>query len=191
MSFPNYLTILRIIICPFFFTALVSYESDRENYRLAALFLFLLAALTDAVDGFLARLLKQKTRLGIILDPLADKLLLLSGYLGILGVQALQYHPPLWITVAIVFRDLVILGGLIVLLIATGRVNVQPNKIGKLATVFQMLTLVAILLQAKLSVPLWNLTAFLTILSGVMYVARDLRLLRLPVRVLSQGETAS
>ena len=134
--------------------------------------------MTDAIDGLLARLRKETTQLGRFLDPLADKLLLLSGYLGILFAKGFPLLPPLWIIVAIVFRDLVILGGLVVLYVSTGHVIVRPNLLGKFTTGFQMATLLSIFLLLPVSPWLWNITVVLTIASGLTYVVREMRRIR-------------
>lgn len=177
MTLPNYITLFRILLVPFFFTALVSYEAGEETIRWLALTLFLVAAISDALDGFLARLLKQQSQLGRILDPLADKLLILSGYLGLLCVEALPLHPPLWVTVTIVFRDMVLFAGLIIIYLIGGRLAIQSNYLGKLTTGFQIVTLVVLLLQMPVASYLWTLTAVLTIISCLVYVTRELRLL--------------
>ena len=162
---------------PFFFTALVSYNSGKEGYRWAAFILLFIASLSDALDGALARVLNKKSKLGRFLDPLADKLLLLSGYLGLLYVSSLTYVPPLWITVTIVFRDIIIIVGLVTIYFISGEVRVEPNLLGKTTTAFQMGTLIAILLQWKIAVVFWYITAVLTILSLLVYVIRDIKLL--------------
>lgn len=165
---------------PFFFTALVSYQHGDEKHRLIALAIFVAATLTDILDGFLARVLKGgRTELGTFLDPLADKLLLLSGFLGLLVVPTLPHHPPLWITVTIVFRDLVILGGLFILLLMENRIDIQPNFLGKLTTAAQMGTLIAILLKNDIAITLAYLTAALTVASGFVYCRRELQRLKI------------
>jgi len=174
LTLPNYITLFRILLVPFFFTALVSYDSGQESNRWIALALFAVAVSTDALDGFLARVMHKKTNLGRFLDPLADKLLLLSGFLGILFVPTLLYRPPLWVTVTIVFRDLVIVAGLVIVYLLNGKLHVRPNFLGKMTTAFQMFTFIAILLEWKMAIPLWYTTAGITILSGITYVARDL-----------------
>ena len=179
MSLPNYLTFFRIFLVPFFFTELVSYHEGAEHHRWIAAVILVVACLTDALDGLLARILNMKTPLGQFLDPLADKLLLLSGYLGLLFVNGLPYHPPLWITVTIVFRDIVLLTGLVILFFITGSIQVQPNILGKCTTAFQMATLTAILIGWKISVALWYLTALFTILSCFSYVIRELKKMRI------------
>ena len=182
MNLPNYITLFRIFLVPFIFTQLVSYGPGQERRRLVALTLLVTACLTDALDGFLARTLRQKTQLGRFLDPLADKLLILSGFLGLLFVpSSLPYHPPLWITVTIVFRDLVIVLGLSVIFLMKGQIEIQPNLLGKSCTAFQMATLCSILLRWNIAVPLSYITAFLTIASCGVYISRELKKLQNPL----------
>ena len=178
MNIPNYITLFRLLLTPFFFTVLVSYVPGKEYYRWAALGLFVTASLTDALDGFLARVWKKRTMLGKFLDPLADKMLLVSGYLGLLFVHTLPYRPPLWITVTIVFRDVIIILGLVSIFLISGKLRVQPNGLGKCTTAFQMLTLVFILLEWPPAVFSYYATAILTILSCLVYMFREVRLLR-------------
>jgi CDP-diacylglycerol--glycerol-3-phosphate 3-phosphatidyltransferase len=173
LSIPNYITLCRILLIPVFFTVLLSYQAGKEHIRWIAFAIFLTATLTDAIDGFLARTTNSKTPLGRFLDPLADKVLLLSGFLGILFVPELPFRPPLWITVTVVFRDLVIVGGLVLIFFASGQLRVEPNIWGKAATAFQMATLIAVLAATRLAVPLWYITAVLTILSCFSYIVRD------------------
>ncbi len=174
MNLPNYLTLFRIALVPIFFTLLVSYQTGPEKQRLLALAVFAAAALSDALDGLIARLMRQRTNLGMLLDPLADKLLLLSGYIGILWVVRLPFRPPLWVTVTIVFRDLVILVGMAVIFLVTRKISAPPNTAGKVTTFFQMAALLAILLKSPSAVWLWNVTAALTLLSGILYVRRGI-----------------
>ena len=76
MSAANFITVLRILLVPFFFTSLLSYTDGHEIYRLIAFWIFFVASISDAVDGFVARIMKKQTALGQFLDPLADKLLI-------------------------------------------------------------------------------------------------------------------
>ena len=162
---------------PFFFTALISYEAGKEYYRWAAFVIYLVASISDALDGILARVLKKHSQLGRFLDPLADKLLMMSGYLALLNINTFSLTPPLWVTVTIVFRDIIIIAGLIILFLMTGDVRIETNLLGKLTTAFQMITLGVILVQWPIAVLLWYTTAALTILSCVVYALREIRLL--------------
>ncbi|MFH0986303.1 MAG: CDP-alcohol phosphatidyltransferase family protein [Candidatus Omnitrophota bacterium] len=178
MSIPNYLTLFRILLTPIFFIMLVSYSPEKEGLRIAALAIFVVAALTDALDGLLARFLKQRTALGQMLDPLADKILLVSAYIGLLFVPTLPFRPPLWITITIVFRDLILLFGFFTLNFAAVKIEVLPNIWGKLTTVSQMLLLCFILLEWPVAVPLAYLAVTFTIVSGVIYLTRGLKLVQ-------------
>ena len=137
-----------------------------------------MGSVTDALDGLVARVRGEISQLGEFLDPLADKLLLLSAYLGILFASGFPMLPPRWIIVTIVFRDILILGGLGVLYVSGAGVHVRPNLLGKLTTAFQMATMVSILLILPISPWLWHITAGLTILSGLSYLVREMRRLR-------------
>ncbi|MFA7254841.1 MAG: CDP-diacylglycerol--glycerol-3-phosphate 3-phosphatidyltransferase [Candidatus Omnitrophota bacterium] len=178
MSIPNYLTLFRILLTPIFFITLVSYTPEKEGFRLIALAIFVVAAITDALDGLLARFLKQRTELGQMLDPLADKILLLSAYIGLLFVSTLPFRPPLWITITIIFRDLILLLGFLTLNFAAVKIEVQPNIWGKLTTVSQMLLLCFILLEWPVAIPLAFLTVAFTIVSGIIYIMRGLKFLQ-------------
>lgn len=163
---------------PFFFTALLYYEPAKDHFRWIAFTLFLIASLTDAIDGLVARLTKGISQLGRFLDPLADKLLLLSGYVGLLFARDFPLVPPLWVTVAIVFRDVVIVTGLAVFYMSGIPVVVNPNMLGKMTTAFQMASLVSILLLLPVSPLLWYATSALTVSSGFVYVIREMRRFR-------------
>ncbi len=177
MSIPNYLTLFRIILTPVFFIALVSYGPGKEHLRLIALVVFAVAAVTDALDGILARYLKQRTQLGQMLDPLADKVLLVTAYIGLLFATSLPYRPPLWITVSILFRDIILLIGFFILHLAGKKIEVEPNKWGKVTTTCQMLLLCFVLLEWSLAVPIAYITAILTIASGIIYLSKGLKFL--------------
>lgn len=179
LSLPNSITLFRIFLVPFFFTELLNYHPNEEHHRWIAIVIYTVAALTDCLDGFIARVTHKQTELGQFLDPLADKLLLLSGYLGILFVNYLPYKPPVWVTVTIVFRDLMIILGMIVVYLHTGKIKIQPNFLGKITTVAQMITLFSVLLFWPYSFIAWNIAAFLTILSLLSYFRRDIMKLAL------------
>jgi len=178
LSIPNYLTLFRILLTPVFFITLISYSPEKEEFRLIALAIFVVASLTDALDGLLARFLKQRTALGQMLDPLADKILLVSAYIGLLCVSTLPCRPPLWITITIIFRDMILLFGFFTLNFAAVKIKVQPNIWGKLTTASQMLLLCFVLLEWPLAIPLAYLTVTFTIVSGVIYIMRGLKFIQ-------------
>jgi len=175
LTLPNYITVFRILLVPFFFTSLIYIEPGKEQFRIIALTLFVIASFTDALDGFIARVMHMQSDLGRFLDPLADKLMLLSGFIGIFFVSALPYKPPHWVTVTIIFRDLFILIGLLSIFAVSGKIQVKPNVIGKVTTVFQMATILAVLLKLKMTLPISYATAVLTIISCLVYLMRDIR----------------
>ena len=149
MTTANKITILRILLIPFFVVELIYYvRSGNEAHRLAALLCFAVAAILDGVDGYIARHYNQISELGKILDPLADKLLLVSG------IVALSFNHgnflgqiPLWLTGTIIGRDLLILLGVAVIRFTVGKIVVRPRFTGKIATVLQMAVVIWILLK--------------------------------------------
>jgi cardiolipin synthase len=172
MGLPNWLTILRILLIPVFVTLLV--------YRRAgwALLVFCLASFTDLLDGYIARTQGRQTRLGAFLDPMADKLLLTSGFVTLTWLKVL----PFWITAVVVSRDVVLSLGVLVIHVAGGAVHPAPTWIGKLSTAFQMATVLAAmasvyfqLVPTSATEALAWMTAALTITSGLQYVIRGLR----------------
>jgi len=174
MTTANKVTILRILLIPFFVGAVLYYvRTGNETYRLAGLLCFAVAAICDGVDGYIARRYNQMSELGTILDPLADKLLLVSGVV----VLSLDNAPhldqvPLWLTVTIIGRDLLLLLGLAVLQLTVGKVKVRPRMVGKIATVLQMATVLWILLKWHsdlLGCIVWGAAIF-TGVSGIWYV---------------------
>lgn len=167
---PNFLTLARIFITPAFVVAYFS-----ENYILA-LILFVLAGITDGLDGFLARILKQRSRLGAMIDPLADKFLLLTTFVC-LGIQG---WIPFWVIVVVITRDIIIIGGLFVLHIFGVNVKnkISPTIDSKLNTLFQIILLLAAMTGYTFGISGFIISASilayvvgcLTIFSGIRYV---------------------
>ena len=149
MTTANKITILRILLVPFFVVEIIYYvRTGNEAYRLAGLLSFAVAAILDGVDGYVARHYHQWSELGTILDPLADKLLLVSGIV----VLSFDHTPrleqiPLWLTGTIIWRDLLIGIGVIVVWLMVGKIKVRPRLVGKIATVLQMAVVLWILLK--------------------------------------------
>jgi CDP-diacylglycerol--glycerol-3-phosphate 3-phosphatidyltransferase len=149
MTTANKITILRILLIPFFVVELIYYtQSGDEMNRLLAVLTFAIAAILDGVDGYIARCYNQKSELGTILDPLADKLLLMSGIITL----SFNHGPylariPLWFTGTIIGRDLLVLIGIVVVRFIVGKVTVRPRIIGKIATVLQMTVVIWILMK--------------------------------------------
>ncbi len=117
MTTANKLTIFRILLVPFFIVEVLSYVDDgEESHRFLAIAAFLLASVCDGVDGYIARRYNQRSELGAILDPLADKLLLVAGIV-LLSLRHEQYlpHLPLWLTATVISRDVLLLLGMMVI----------------------------------------------------------------------------
>jgi len=178
MTLATYLTLFRILLVPVLINAIAYYEKGDELLRYIAIAIFVVACFTDAIDGYVARVFKQKTTLGTLLDPLADKLLLVSAFLSITFQTNFTLRPPIWIVVVLTSRDVLIIMGLLIIFFTTGKIQVSPNLIGKMTTFFQMITVLFLLLQNSIVPVFWYLTAILTILSGAVYLVREGRRLR-------------
>lgn len=183
MTTANKVTIVRILLVPFFIVQLLYYVGGQgEMHRLLAILSFALAAVGDGVDGYIARRYHQRSELGAILDPLADKLLLVSGIV-LLSLHSDQHLPqlPLYLTVTVLSRDVLLLIGILVLRYLSVTVRVQPHWTGKVATVFQMACVLWALFKfdASLGVAwlagLSMAAAVFTGVSGVIYVADGVR----------------
>ena len=166
MNIPNLITVIRILLVPLLAIFLLE-----EQYGYALL-VFIIAGVSDGLDGFLARLLKQKTRLGAILDPVADKALLVTAFVILAVIEVI----PRWLTVLVVSRDLIIVVGFAILILNDRRLQIAPTYTSKLTTFMQLLT-VAYFLGLVYIQPLLFLqdylifaTAFLTLLSCAHYL---------------------
>lgn len=174
-TIPNILTIIRILLTPVFVMAYTS-----ENFNLAWI-LFAIAGLTDGLDGFLARIWNQRTDLGAMLDPLADKALLVTSFLCL----AAKGWIPVWLTVLVVSRDAIIVGGLALLNFwgIDVKKRIQPIFISKFTTVAQIFLVMFVMVSRSfdfhypiaLSSIVW-ITAVATLLSGVAYLRRGFEL---------------
>jgi cardiolipin synthase len=150
MTTANKITIVRILLVPFFITQVLYYaRTGHEVYRLNAILSFALAALADGVDGYIARRYNQRSELGAVLDPLADKLLLVSGVILLSLENNHRFvRIPLWLTATILSRDVLLILGLgLIYWMMTEKIKVRPRLIGKTATVLQMATVLWTLLH--------------------------------------------
>jgi cardiolipin synthase (CMP-forming) len=179
MTTANKITIFRILLVPFFIVQLLYYVRTGDEWNwLLALLSFAFAALADGLDGYIARHYNQRSELGAILDPLADKLLLVSAII-LLSLDHGDYFAriPLWLTGTIIGRDVILLIGFLVLHYTVGKIPVRPRITGKIATVFQMGTVLWILFrwpEHALPFWFWGATIF-TALSGVFYIFDGIR----------------
>lgn len=182
MSFANKVSIFRIISVPFFAAAILYYQPQRDYLRCMALAIFGLAIFSDALDGFLARVLKQKTKAGALLDPLADKVLLSSAFIFVYIKDNFpqSINVPLWLVILVLSRDLLILFGAAVIYVTRNELILTPSRWGKYTTFFQMLAIVSVLLQFQATQFIAYLAAFFTVFSGIDYLRKGLRVLYAP-----------
>ena len=172
MGLANWLTILRIVLIPVFVTLLVYRKLG------TALLVFGAAALTDLLDGWVARRQGLASRLGAFLDPLADKLLLIASFVTLTWLKAL----PFWITAVVFSRDVMLIVGALLIHMVGGRIYPRPTWAGKAATFFQILTVLVALLSRYYrvslgtSVVMWLAAAF-TIMSGLHYIWQGVHVL--------------
>ena len=174
INVPNLLTVLRILLAPVLVILLL-----RELHA-AALVVFVVAGVSDALDGLIARWFNQRTLMGAYLDPVADKLLLGSAYVSV----AVLKLAPAWLTVIVLARETIILVGVVVLAINHVSFEVRPSPISKCTTTFQIAAIILVLCLPLVEVPpLLNTVCFwvaagLTVASGLHYIAIGLNLLQ-------------
>jgi cardiolipin synthase len=164
----NQITILRLAFIPFFALLVVD-----QRYR-GALAVLTAAALSDVVDGTVARLLKQETPLGVALDPIADKLLMTTAFLTLAFRNAL----PWWLTILVISRDVAIILTALLISLVAGYRPFRPSILGKASTAAQVLTVfAAVSFQAHVPLVPWGLVqicvylaAALTVASGIHYL---------------------
>jgi len=191
MTTANKITVVRILMIPAFVTMAIYYGESiyhgtpLEWMRYTAIAIFVLAAVSDGLDGYVARHYNQRSSLGVILDPLADKGLLLSGIITLSISNWSDIDPdygrfPAWFPVLVISRDAVILVGAIVLYLLNGKVHVKPNWTGKVATVLQMIAIGWVMLQLHFLPLLYVVFAagVFTLISGIVYVTDGVRQLQ-------------
>lgn len=169
-NLPNLLTLTRIILLPFFAASLIYGELGY------ALYIFIAAAVSDLLDGFIARLTNQITYFGAILDPVADKFFLVTSFILMTGSDLI----PKWLTIIVISKDLIVVTGCIILYIATESLKVEPSLLGKLSSTVQFILIGLVLASSNISsleVPfyLFYLVAFITAITGIHYVFLGLK----------------
>ena len=174
LNIPNLITVIRITLVPLFVYLLL-----KDQY-VAALLVFTSAGASDALDGFIARYYNQRTILGAYLDPIADKLLLMAAYV----TMAILELVPEWLTVMVISRDVMICTGIAILTYTKIEFEVRPSIVSKFTTFAQIATIFVSLLSTSFSAvdiiepSLFWTTAILTIVSGLHYVYKGMRILR-------------
>lgn len=173
MNIPNSITLVRIILVPVMLYFMI------EGQDLLALLIFTIAAISDGLDGFMAKILKQQTRLGAFLDPIADKLLLGTAFI----VLAISGLAPSWLAIMVVSRDLMIMTGIGILAWDKDFPAIKPTIDGKATTFLQVITICFLLGHQYtepyqwLHFPLMITTGLFTAISGARYMAAGFRLL--------------
>ncbi len=167
MNLPNLITFGRLLTVP------VAVYLLMQSAYLSAFLLFLLAGVSDALDGYLAKRLNQTTELGAILDPLADKALLVGVYVTL----GLQENLPHWLVVLVVFRDLLIIGGVIILFLVRLEVKMRPLIVSKVNTAAQIGLAALVLAGLGLELEISGLVETMiyvvggtTVISGASYI---------------------
>ena len=162
MTIPNLITMVRIVLTPVFIIFLIG-----EEFRWA-LVVFIACGVSDGLDGMVARLFNQKSRLGTFLDPLADKMVLASAYV----VLAVGAFLPSWLAVMVLARDVLILLGVVVMSLHRVDVKIKPSIISKMTTCLQFATVIFVLsrLFGNLHPFLFYATALFTVGSGLHYI---------------------
>jgi len=193
------ITILRLLGVPVFVVLVIYYLASIragapvEIYRQAALIQFMLIAATDALDGYLARKRGEVSRLGSILDPIADKALMLSGLILLTkpSLPELTPHIPLWFTGLVISRDVFLIAGALLIHAFAREVKVKPHFTGKIATLLHVVVIVWVLAQAA---PTWFpwmvlLAAAFTAASWAIYLVDGLRQLEHAHRIATECPT--
>jgi cardiolipin synthase len=174
MTIPNLLTISRVLLTPVLVIFLL------EDRLIAALVVFIVAGITDGLDGLIARLYMQKSKLGAFLDPLADKLLLATTYV----LLAVKNLVPSWLTVIVLSRDVLILLGVFVLFMQDLPFEIKPTIASKLTTCSQIFTAIVTMATAiatphpLLKSILFHITAGFTIISWAQYMVKGIRIMQ-------------
>ena len=174
INLPNLLTILRILLTPLFVIVLL-----RDLFGLALL-IFTIAGISDGLDGFIARYFNQRTSLGAYLDPIADKLLLVSAFVSL----AILKIVPSWVTVIVISRDVLIVMGIAIFTITEKSYKIKPSIISKITTAAQITTIILALVHVNLAGysmlmgTLFWVTAGLTTVSGLHYIYFGMNILQ-------------
>ena len=174
INVPNSLTLVRILLTPLFAICLIKHHLD------SALLVFSVAAVSDGLDGLVARVFRQKTTLGAYLDPIADKLLLATAFVTL----AIQGLIPSWLTVIVMTRDVLILFGVGLLSIMDRQFEARPTILSKITTVAQLAGVCSVLVGfqapgiAQFQSPLFWFAGAMTTVSGLQYIYRGLNILQ-------------
>jgi len=187
VTFASKITIARICLVPvyvalaFYYGHTVQAGQPDEPLRWWALGVFVLAASSDGIDGWVARRFNQCSKFGAYIDPIADKALLLSGVitLSLVDWGAPGWRLPLWFAAIVVLRDCIILGGIKILYVNHREVKIVPHWTGKITTVAQMFAIGWVMLRVTDISPAYPcaVAAFFTVWSSIAYIRQGQRIL--------------
>lgn len=171
-NLPNLLTLTRILLLPFFVVTLI------YNQYQYALIIFIAAAVTDILDGFIARVTKQITDFGKILDPVADKFFLVTSFILMSYIGLI----PKWLAIIVISKDLIVVIGSVILYFVTHKLNIEPSMLGKASSAGQFFLVGLVLLYSNLDEampvprPVFSIVAVVTALAGFHYVYKGLKI---------------
>jgi len=166
MTIPNIITMIRILLTPIFVIYVIN------DQLLTGLVILVICGISDGLDGMIARVFKQKSRLGSYLDPLADKIILSSAFIAL----SIRGFLPSWLSVVVISRDILILIGIIIIYLNDINLDIKPVFSSKITTCFQFTTVIAVLAQEYLLAYqdyysyMYYVTALFTIISFLQYL---------------------
>ena len=177
LTVASRLTVIRILIVPFFIVTVLYYSPGQDHLRFISLGLFVTAAFLDFLDGYWARKFHQETKAGAILDPLADKILLISAFICLYKVSVLfeTVRFPIWLVVAVISRDAILLLGSMIIHLVKGDITVATTIWGKGTAFLQMLAVIGILMQWRFSIMIWYVIMIFVIISGMDYRLKGIK----------------
>ncbi|MDP8219438.1 MAG: CDP-diacylglycerol--glycerol-3-phosphate 3-phosphatidyltransferase [Candidatus Theseobacter exili] len=176
INLANRITIFRILLIPVFIVFMIYYRkspsaTDAWWYLYCAIITFIFAVISDAADGYIARRKGQKTKLGTILDPLADKLLLTSAVVVMaLPSRTGVYALPYWYAVLVISRDIIIVAGSFIVHMLKGAIRIKPSIMGKITTFLQMMTVCWVLFKLPYPQVFVYCSSAFTVFSGLGYI---------------------
>lgn len=179
MGLANQITLFRILLVPGIVASLIYYDPSRDGLRWVTLGLFVLGVISDAVDGYVARTRKLHSKLGTLLDPIADKCLILGTLISLSAIDGLPtwMRIPAWFNLIVISRDALLIAGGMVLFATKNHWAITPNLLGKWTTAMQMIVVVSVLLRLPFQDFLLGFTALLTVFSGLLYIRSGVRML--------------
>lgn len=187
LTIPNLLTVLRMALIPIF-ASLLYY-----GYARGSLAVFLIAAFSDAVDGFWARRFKQESTLGTIIDPIADKMLMTTAFILLTipnGMDPVRHLPiPFWVTATVIGRDVLIITSAAAINFMTGFRGFRPSLLGKMSTLVQVAAILLILYAFASGITFFLPTTYVVVVffavaSGIHYIFQVAQLMKEDSKIL-------